>query len=251
MVLIFPHQAKASVARTFFPFLVLLWHNTLKKLLSSIYPIWKLLFLASKNSNPSSTLCLPSNLTSFCFDPFQFVITPNICASIQTIQDWDKKVGASTVLDSGCRSDLEDLTACDGCVAAGFRVQQQLIAIDGNASHSTDCFYFNILYAAGIVNEFGPESTGAMSCIFSIDLKINSSSSKRHLALIFVLAGAGIAVLCMSLVLGLYIGWKKKWRKNDDVEEMEDMVSRRRIMRPNTAVWFKIQELEKATDNFS
>lgn len=196
-----------------------------------------------------NSLSLPSNLTSFCFDPIQFVNTPYICASIQTIQDWDKKLGNSTVLNSGCRSDLEDLTACDGCVAAGFRVQQQLIAIDGNASHSTDCFYFTILYAAGIVNEFGPESTGVMSCIFSIDLKKDSSSSKRHFALIFGLAGAGMAVLCMSLVLGLYIWWNKRWRKNDDVE-MESTVSRRR-MRPNTAVWFKFQELERATDNFS
>ncbi|XP_016478175.2 putative receptor-like protein kinase At1g11050 [Nicotiana tabacum] len=195
-----------------------------------------------------NSLSLPSNLSSFCFDPFQFVITPNICASIQTTQDWTKKLGPSTVLDSGCRSDLEDFTACDGCVAAGLRVQQQLIAIDGNKSHSTDCFYFTVLYAAGIVNEFGPESSGAISCIFSIDLN-ESSSSKRHLALIFGLAGAGIAILCMSIMLGLYYWWNKRWRKNDDVE-MEDTVSRRR-MRPKTAVWFKIQELEKATDNFT
>ncbi|OIT07655.1 PREDICTED: probable receptor-like protein kinase At1g11050 [Nicotiana attenuata] len=195
-----------------------------------------------------NSLSLPSNLSSFCFDPFQFVITPNICASIQTTQDWTKKLGPSTVLDSGCRSDLEDFTACDGCVAAGLRVQQQLIAIDGNKSHSTDCFYFTVLYAAGIVNESGPESSGAISCIFSIDLN-ESSSSKRHLALIFGLAGAGIAILCMSIMLGLYYWWNKRWRKNDDVE-MEDTVSRRR-MRPKTAVWFKIQELEKATDNFS
>ncbi|XP_009616448.1 putative receptor-like protein kinase At1g11050 [Nicotiana tabacum] len=195
-----------------------------------------------------NSLSLPSNLSSFCFDPSQFVITPNICASIQTTKDWTKKLGPSTVLDSGCRSDLEDFTACDGCVAAGLRVQQQLIAIDGNKSHSTDCFYFTVLYAAGIVNEFGPESTGAISCIFSIDLN-ESSSSKRHLALIFGLAGAGIAILCMSIMLGLYYWWNKRWRKNDDVE-MEDTVSRRR-MRPKTAVWFKIQELEKATDNFT
>ncbi|KAF3628995.1 hypothetical protein FXO38_27949, partial [Capsicum annuum] len=78
-----------------------------------------------------NSLSLPSNLTSFCFDPFQFVTRPNICASILTIQDWNKKLGPSTALDSGCRSDFEDYTDCAGCVAAGFRVQQQLIAIDG------------------------------------------------------------------------------------------------------------------------
>ncbi|KAI3448325.1 hypothetical protein Pfo_004990 [Paulownia fortunei] len=197
-----------------------------------------------------SSLSLPSSLTSLCFDPLQFVITPNICASIQSTQDWLKKLGNSTTLDSSCKPDLTDLTSCDACVAAGFRVQADLIAIDGNKSHSTDCFYFTVLYAAGIVNQFGPESIGAVSCIFGLSISSNEgSSSKRHSAFIFGLIGAVVAVLLMSSLLGLYFWWNTKYRKKIDVGE-EEMGSRPR--RPTTvSIWYKIQELEKATDHFS
>ncbi|KAL0348254.1 UNVERIFIED_CONTAM: putative receptor-like protein kinase [Sesamum angustifolium] len=122
-----------------------------------------------------TSLSLPPSLTSLCFDPLQFVISPNICASVQSTQDWVKKLGPSTALDSSCKTDLTDLTSCDACVAAGFQVQTDLIGIDGNKSHSTDCFYFAVLYAAGIVNEFGPESIGAVSCIFGLSI-----SSRRE-----------------------------------------------------------------------
>ncbi|KAK4424389.1 putative receptor-like protein kinase [Sesamum alatum] len=196
-----------------------------------------------------NSLSLPPSLTSLCFDPLQFVISPNICASIKSTQDWVKKLGPSTALDSSCRTDLTDLTSCDACVAAGFRVQAELIGIDGNKSHSTDCFYFAILYAAGIVNEFGPESIGAVSCIFGLSISSSKGSSKRHSAYVFGLVGAGVAVLLMSVFLGLYLWWTRKYRKRSDMGE-EEMGSRPR--RPTTvAIWYKIQELEKATDNFS
>ncbi|RYR10241.1 hypothetical protein Ahy_B05g078712 [Arachis hypogaea] len=47
-------------------------------------------------------------------------------------------------------------------------VQHKLVSIDGNASHSENCFKFTILYAAAFVNQYGPESNGAMSCIFGV-----------------------------------------------------------------------------------
>ncbi|KAM7478864.1 hypothetical protein LguiA_027077 [Lonicera macranthoides] len=202
-----------------------------------------------------NSLSLPSNITSLCFDPLQFVISPNICASIQSKQDWVDKLGPNTALDTGCRQDLTDLTSCDACVAAGFRVQGELIGMDGNTFHSTDCFYFTILYAAGIVNEFGPEGTGTVSCIFGLSISPHvGSRSKGKLALVFGLTGGFSAVIVMAFLMGMYFWWDRKWRKKRnkgfDVD-CEELGSRPR-MRPNTgSIWFKIHELEKATDNFS
>ncbi|CAK9151140.1 unnamed protein product [Ilex paraguariensis] len=199
-----------------------------------------------------NSLSLPSNLTSLCFDPFQFVITPNICASIQTTQDWLSKLGPSTPLDKGCSPDLTDLTSCDACVAAGFRVQADLIAIDGNKSHSTDCFYFAILYAAGIINESGPESPGAISCIFGLSLRSSPSSPRTSVALVFGLTGTACAVLVMSCLFGLYYLWKRNKKERREIDLGEEELESRPRMRPNTgSIWFKIHELEKATDNFS
>ncbi|KAG2703667.1 hypothetical protein I3760_06G148500 [Carya illinoinensis] len=206
-----------------------------------------------------TSLSLPTNLVSSCFTPLQFVISPNICAEIESTQDWIAKVGLDTPLNSVCRQDLSDTTSCDGCALAGFQVQRELIAIDGNTSHAKPCWYFTILYAAGIVNEFGPESVGAVTCIFALtlDSQVDSGSDRRY-GLVFGLTGAGVAVLVMTCLLGLYFWFDRRWRKKKVEgsnlgygDDLEDLGSNQRV-RPNTgSIWFKIQDLEKATDHFS
>ncbi|KAJ6926405.1 receptor-like protein kinase [Populus alba x Populus x berolinensis] len=203
-----------------------------------------------------NSFSLANNLVSYCLDPLQFVTKPNICARIESLQDWVARLGKSTSLDTACKSDLTDNTACDGCVRAGYKVQALLLSIDGNQTHATDCFYFAILYAAGIVNEFGPESDGAASCIFGLELNSRvGSASKAHSALVFGLTGAGVALLVMFSLLGLYFWYDKKWRRKRNSGfgfDLDEQQGSRPRLRPNTgSIWFKIQDLEKATDNFS
>ncbi|KAL7198545.1 hypothetical protein ACSBR2_020938 [Camellia fascicularis] len=152
----------------------------------------------------------------------------NTCASIESTQDWASKLGPSTPLDSACQPDLTDVTSCDACVAAGFQVQAELIRIDGNKSHSINCLCFTILYAARII-EFGPNSTGSITCILNLPLGSQIGSSRnKHLALVLGLSRAGVVVLLIISLLGLYFLW------------------------PNTgSKWFTIHELKKATKNFS
>lgn len=205
-----------------------------------------------------SSLSLPDDLTSACFDPLQFVVSPNVCAKIQTIPDWIGKLGQTTPLNQGCKPDLTDLTLCGACVAAGFQVQQELTNIDGNSSHATNCFHFAILYAAGIVNEFGPESNGAVTCIFGMSVypTLDSGENGRHQALVLGLTGAGVGLLVMFTLLGLYLWYDRRWRRRKQESfrfdiDPEEQGSRPRL-RPNTgSIWFKIEELEKATNGFS
>ncbi|XP_056163289.1 probable receptor-like protein kinase At1g11050 isoform X2 [Syzygium oleosum] len=207
-----------------------------------------------------TSLSLPTNLVSYCLNPSQFVITPNTCADIKTAQDWVRELGNSTALDSDCKADLTVLTYCDQCVAAGFKVQAQLQTIGGNNSNTADCFYFTILYAAGIVNAYGPESTGVLSCVMALSINNQgSSASKRHTDLVFGLTGAGVAVIVMSCLLGLYFWYDRRWKRSRRIQESnadfsldpEESGSRARP-RPNTgSIWFKIRDLEKATNNFS
>ncbi|KAB1207052.1 hypothetical protein CJ030_MR7G011373 [Morella rubra] len=208
-----------------------------------------------------TSLSLPSTLISACFTPLQFVTSPSICAHVESTQDWIAKLGPNTPLDSACRPDLTDLTSCDACVSAGLQVQRDLIAIDGNTSYekAVDCFYFTVLYAGGIVNQYGPESNGAVTCIFGLSVSSEvDSGSRGHPGLVFGLTGAGVAVFVMTCLLGLYFWLGRRWgaktvdgsnsEYGDDLEEHE---SRPRV-RPNTgSIWFKIQDLEKATNNFS
>lgn len=177
----------------------------------------------------------------------------NTCASIESTQDWASKLGLSTPLDLACQPDLTDLTSCDSCVAAGFQVQAELIRIDGNKSHSINCLYFTILYAAGIINEFGPNSTGSITCILNLPLGSQMGSSRnKHLALVLGLSGAGFVVLLITSLLGLYFLWYKKWRKKRDDQGQLGSRRPRTMIRPNTgSKWFTIHELKKATKNFS
>ncbi|KAK9069599.1 hypothetical protein SSX86_011503 [Deinandra increscens subsp. villosa] len=199
-----------------------------------------------------SSLSLPTNLASFCFHPAQFVISSNTCAAIRNVQDWRRKLGKTTLLDSACRTDLTDLTACANCLDAGLRIHRELITIDANTSHYNDCFYFVVLYAAGIVNQFGPESDGAVSCPFGINILPKSHKNSRPVLIFGLIGGLGVLGL-LSCFVGLYL-WCDRRRKRLKIVEsgIDEFESGRVRRRPNTgAIWFKHQELEKATDNFS
>lgn len=183
------------------------------------------------------------------------MISPDVCAGIQTTRDWVSKLGQTSPLDSGCRSDLT-AASCDACLAAGFKVQSILTGIDGNKSHSRDCFYFAVLYAAGIVNEYGPEGDSALDCIFNLQLNTEKDSKSKHAALVYGLTSAVVGVLIIFVLLGMcfwFYKWKKLTRKSSlEFDAEMDEPGSRPHARPNTgSIWFKIQELDKATDNFS
>ncbi|XP_010269038.2 PREDICTED: probable receptor-like protein kinase At1g11050 [Nelumbo nucifera] len=194
-------------------------------------------------------LSLSSNLTSVCFnDPSHFVEGHPLCAGIRTKQDWVDRLGPSTALDTACRPDLTSGTACHACLTAGLKVQKKLVSIDGNIGHALDCFNFTVLYAAAFANDYAPESTRA-ACIFGLPLA-SSEDSEELLALVSALAGGAVVVALMSCILGLCF-WFNMVSGDISVKSKLEKISRRRV-RPNTvSIWFKIGELEKATDNFS
>ncbi|KAK6156983.1 hypothetical protein DH2020_011231 [Rehmannia glutinosa] len=204
--------------------------------------------------NKLGQLNLPENLTTSCFRPQRFVNTTNVCANIQTKQDWHDVLGQSTVLDKACKKDLTDLSACDACVLAGFKVQSQLLGFDGNNSHSKGCFYYTILYAAAIVNELGPESIGSLSCIFGLPLRLKTGS--RKWVFVFGSVGAGFAIVVMACLVGFWLLWSNltKGQKVSSFSSLEPDFETNGLLnwRPERdSLWYNIQELEKATDNFS
>lgn len=97
-----------------------------------------------------------------------------------------------------------------------------------------------------------------MSCIFGLSVDSHAGShGKNRAPLVFGLTGAGVAVFVMSSLLGLYFWYDRRWRRKrrrggfEGEFDLEEPGSRPRV-RPNTgSIWFKIEELEKATNNFS
>lgn len=201
-------------------------------------------------------LNLHNDLVSTCFGgPHRFVNNTNVCAGVQTKQDLVALLGKSTSLDSDCRPDLSDLAACDACVFAGFRAQSQLLALDGDISHSTGCFHYTILYAAGVVNELGPHSAGALSCIFGLPL---ISAAGGHRSLILAAAGAGFAAVVVTCVIGFLVRGEKQVAASDSEgfpnSESSDSEDDRPLLnwRPKAdSLWYTVLDIEKVTDNFS
>ncbi|CAL5214318.1 unnamed protein product [Lathyrus oleraceus] len=206
-----------------------------------------------------TSISLPNNLVSSCFDPSQFVSTPDTCVHIQSEQDWLNKVDSTSLalLDNVCKPDLSDLDHCQACRNQGDMVHQMLTRMDGNSSHSLDCFYFTILYIAGIVNKLGPQSNGVLACILILLVNDKEDSKKEHhYALVIGLVSASFVFL--SFLLGLLYFWYTWWvkrRKNDNLlshngGSMEPSFSLR--VRPKSGlIWFDLKDLLKVTDNFS
>ncbi|XP_058089873.1 probable receptor-like protein kinase At1g11050 [Magnolia sinica] len=199
-----------------------------------------------------NSLSLRSSLVSECFnDSAEFVTGYSNCAGIATIHDWRRVVGPTSLLDSSCRGDLSDLTSCQGCVNAGVKVQALLVAKDRNASHETECFYFSVLYAAGIVNGLSPEDTENAACILGLALATSEGRTRRWVyELIFALVGALVVAIVGSGSITLYIWWNR-WRKRR-AAHTQFVGSFKAKVKPNTgAKWFGIGELEQATNGFS
>lgn len=158
-------------------------------------------------------------------------------------------MGAVSPLDTACKGDMSSQTRCGICTDAGFKVNSQLLGIDPNA---TKCFYYSILYAGGIVNEFGPTDVGTAGCILGMPIATKGSSSNKDqvLKLVFGLLGALIGVLLAFFLIIMYRKWDKKRKENNFHRSIENSV--REAVLPNTgAKWFHISELERATNKFS
>ncbi|KAM0971497.1 hypothetical protein ACFX13_019692 [Malus domestica] len=220
--------------------------------------------LPNSNSSSSCLSDLQSGLAALKLDPSvvplcfenstQFVASPASCAGIVTIQDWTERVGPMTPLDTSCKGDLESLTRCSSCVDAGMKVNSQLSSLDPNA---TKCFYYTVLYAAGIVNELGPAEPRTAACILGLPLsdsankkKSTQVSRKTLLKWVFGVLGAVIVVL---VGVGIIVLYRKHDKKEKQIAMHEEYVtSFRTSILPNSgAKWYAVSELERATNGFS
>ncbi|OIT38584.1 PREDICTED: probable receptor-like protein kinase At1g11050 [Nicotiana attenuata] len=204
-----------------------------------------------------SSMSISQSFVSQCMnDTNEFVVKPSSCGGIVTIKDWMEKVGPSSLLDSSCTGDLGGLTRCSLCVDAGLKVNSYLVSLNPNSTTTNRCFYFTVLYAAAMVNEFGPKDPRTASCVLALPLA-NKARGSRNLSrdtllkLVFGFLGAFFGILgAISIIIIIYKKWDKK-RKQDALHQGYVTSVRSQIL-PNTgAKWFQVGELEQATNGFS
>ncbi|CAI8611508.1 unnamed protein product [Vicia faba] len=185
---------------------------------------WNTSTCLTKNK-PQTSLCCQTLLSLFGIALAQnlnknsLFQLPNLSTSTSCLQDFQTKLSPLSLhYDIVSSSVLVFNLSKIGSAVLGLKVQEKLNQIDGNGSHSKDCFYFTILYIAGVVNQFGPENFSVMSCI--LELPLNSqvvSRKKSHRALFFGLIRASVAfMVIMFSLLGFYV-WHTGWLKHHNL----------------------------------
>lgn len=132
-------------------------------------------------------------------------------------------------------------------------MSSQLTSLDPN---STDCFYFTILYAAGIANELGPRDVTTANCIFGLPITSSAANDSDHLSkknilkLVAIFLGALMGVLLAFGIIVLHRNREREKKRNAPHEEFINGF--RSSVLPNSgAKWFRLSELERATNGFS
>ncbi|MCO5604518.1 hypothetical protein L7F22_058685 [Adiantum nelumboides] len=152
------------------------------------------------------------------FNASLFISNPSLCSGIQTVQDWQTRVGL-TGMDSSCKGDLSSSAACQVCDSD---VQKAISIASNLSSHNSSCFYFACLYAASVANDFGPSNPATAGCLLALKATPARSSKSRQ----------------RQLKHGKFVDRNKRLLSNS--------------LHPNVgAIWYKFDNVKAATNNFA
>ncbi|KAK1407710.1 hypothetical protein QVD17_39334 [Tagetes erecta] len=177
----------------------------------------------------------------------EFVAKPSNCDGILTLFDWVDIIGPNTMLESSCDGDLTGFLRCRSCLEARMDVNSRLVSLSRN---STKCLAFTALYAAGIVNSFGPDDIRSAECILGISLSKSTSKSRLSKNTVFAVLGAVIGTLVM--LTGSWVCKRcNEKRKVSQLHRDYVRTVKDRVLPNIGAKWFRISELDVATNGFS
>ncbi|KAJ4839287.1 hypothetical protein Tsubulata_035580 [Turnera subulata] len=200
-----------------------------------------------------AALSIGSSVVPTCFpDPDQFVSSPSQCGGIVTLQDWIQKAGPTTPMDTACRGDFSDSARCGLCFRAGQAVNLNLTTL--YPSTASKCFSFVCLYAAAFISDSGPMDPLTASCTLRLPLanaettrKPSKGSKDRLLKVLLASFGGVLGVLLASALAVFYRKWERERKQTAYASGFSEAT-----LFPNSgAKWFRLSELEQATNWFS
>ncbi|CAN1730377.1 Probable receptor-like protein kinase At1g11050 [Linum perenne] len=199
---------------------------------------------------------------SLCLkEPTFFVAGHNSgCSGIITLQDWKRKAGPTPSLDASCQGDLNSEERCISCNMEGTRVAANLISDSSQNEERRVCSFITNLYVAGISNQYGPLDNRSSVCLLSAlrdgpepdQNPPKVSSNRRLLELVFGITG-GVFLLVIGVLVLLYRMKKLNcWKEKDlDLEPANSLNPNDMMLTKMGLQWFRLHELERATDGFS
>lgn len=210
--------------------------------------------IISFRSKVASASVSPALVSQCLNDTSMFVSSPNLCIGIQSKKDWFDLLG-TTSIDTACKGDLTSLPSCNLCKESAQNVVSKILGLNITVTAGTtlQCFYFAVLYASGLVNDYGPKNDNTAACTFGLPLQVAGSSNRGHLVLICSTVAS--SAILVGICAGLAVYFLREKRNREAVHRRFIVRNRsllKTTVKPNTgAIWFDINEIKVATENFS
>ncbi|MCO5604519.1 hypothetical protein L7F22_058686 [Adiantum nelumboides] len=189
-----------------------------------------------------------SVLACSSFDASLFITSPYLCSGIQSAADWKTLVGR-TPMDTSCKGDLSTPAACQVCTTD---VQGAITIASNLSSNHSACFYYGVLYAAAIVNEYGPTNPATAGCLLASKATPAASVKSNHVVM-YVSIGAGLVVLlgCVVIVsIWLWLRRRRQLYHENFVKRNKKLIGN--TLQPNVgAIWYNLEDIKRATSNFA
>ncbi|KAL3701330.1 hypothetical protein R1sor_019352 [Riccia sorocarpa] len=197
------------------------------------------------------------NLTSYCrYESVAIDRSTDLCKGVQTASDFQQLVQDAdrsllSNLNKSCGGDLQSTTACGVCNQAQVQTAAVIQQVQRPSKVARACTNYTNVYIAGIVNNPGPLDPGTALCLFYVKTPNHRGGPKPA---VFAAVGV-IAVLALGGMVGFVF-----YRRNKKIKKVEEHQAHLRRTRdlldssrvPHSSVnWFTIDEIKKATGNFS
>ncbi|XP_031264298.1 probable LRR receptor-like serine/threonine-protein kinase RKF3 [Pistacia vera] len=184
------------------------------------------------------------------------------CINVTSLAQFESLIPESKLLEirHHCNQSLENRFACGSCISKLLSLREFYLQ-DSESVNVSDCSGYPSMYAAGIINQFGPTDRATASCLFFIRFYSEPSRfNRRKFVISGVVLGCIIGILgALSAVWFIWIRTRRsKGKRNNSLHRENDISPNDDTSlvlgsgsRGTNLVKFKIEEIKSATMNFS
>lgn len=151
-----------------------------------------------------------------------------------------------------CNNSLEENSSCSMCKESLSSVQATYFN-GSKLGNSTDCTGYPLIYAAAIVNRYGPTDKSTIKCLFTLNFNSPTSSGNKYKFTV-----SSLVKVCAICFLGIvFVVWFslrrcKYQRKMTRAKNLTSSISKLNGINENISlVEFTLDEIKQATNNLS
>ncbi|PSR94790.1 LRR receptor-like serine/threonine-protein kinase [Actinidia chinensis var. chinensis] len=179
------------------------------------------------------------------------------CMNITTREEFEGKVLSSALnnVAAACNDSLGNGSPCASCTTSLSSLHATYLT-GGSVGNLSDCTAYTLIYAAAVVNQFGPTDAGTAYCLFNFEFSSSSNSkNKQRTIVICVVVVVVFGVVLFLGFCGLWFFRRKRrefWKKRRfDGRGTSLSFEIESINQSTSLVRYTFDDIRQATKNFS